>query len=645
MTTALLVVDVQKDYLLRDGLSPDREAFQSALGDLLASVRERGWPVIHVRTRVSQDGSDAMPHWHETQVSCIEGTVGAEPPAALEALPSEAVFFKRYYSAFEDPSLLTALRAANIDTVIVAGLYTHACVRSAVLDAYAHGFNVFVPNDAVASYDEAHAKMTLQWLHGRAANCLPAAEILSALSDPTPASLPQLQVWLHRNPSDWTEVLSEVALARESEITATVTRVAHSQRGWDELGQAERAQRLSAWRKRLAAQEKDWVNRLIREVGKPRIDAEGEVRYGLALLEFVCSQLREDPQREDNRVRYRPHGLVGLITPWNNPFAIPIGKIAPALGYGNGVLWKPALPASGLSLALYETLAHEGLSDAIGLLTGDAITGQLLVSARHIEAISFTGSITAGRQVVRLCSNFSRPLQAELGGNNAAIVLGDADVEAVAQDLATAMFSFAGQRCTAIRRVIVERSILESFSAALCAAVSALNVGFPEDVRTQVGPVISREIQTSLLASVQNAVASGGRVLIGGRVPPHCSSNGCWLEPTVISDASLEAPVFKDELFGPVVVLVPAKDLEEALILHNGVQHGLLGALFSSNKTSQIQFLAQAKAGILVINQARPAFASSGPFTGWKASGYGVPEHGRWNRDFYTKVQAVYAQQ
>jgi acyl-CoA reductase-like NAD-dependent aldehyde dehydrogenase len=204
------------------------------------------------------------------------------------------------------------------------------------------------------------------------------------------------------------------------------------------------------------------------------------------------------------------------------------------------------------------------------------------------------------------------------------------------------MFSFAGQRCTAIRRVIVHGDILVRFTDALCSAVSALAVGLPADPRTQMGPVIAKPRQANLLEIVRGAQASGGRVVTGGIAPPHCPESGCWVAPTIMTDLAPESPVATDELFGPVVALLPAKDLNEAIALHNRGEHGLVGALFSRARADISRFLAEAEAGILSINQARPPFAGSGPFVGWKASGFGVPEHGRWNRDFYTRVQAVY---
>lgn len=640
MKPALVLVDVQRDFLERADLAPTADELVAALAGLLAEARSRGWPVFHVHTRVRPDANDAMPHWRAPgRLLCVEGGDGALPPAELTPGPGEAVVVKRFYSGFEDGGLADGLRAAGADTVVVGGVHTHACVRATITDAYAAGFQVFLPTDGVASYDADHAARTLDWLGGRAARCLPIADVLAATADTATGNIP---TWTHRNPADATQVLGEVELAREAQVAVLVERIAHRQRDWGDTPLETCVSRLATWQALLEQHRDVWVETLIREVGKPRVDAEGEVRYGLNLLDNVIAQLRADDPFEHKRVRYRPHGAVGLITPWNNPFAIPIGKIAPALGYGNGVVWKPALPASGLSQALHKSLSEAGLGDVVGLLTGDGRTGELLAHEPRIAALSFTGSIPVGRRLARQCAGLMRPFQGELGGNNAAIVLADADLPAVAQDLAMAMFSFAGQRCTAIRRVIVERAVLAPFTQALVAAVEALTVGPPADLVTQVGPVISKDRQAALLAIVDQAVTAGGRLLTGGAAPAHLLADGCWIAPTVMTDLPPGSPVAEDELFGPVVALLPADDLDAALAIHNGGEHGLLGALFSHDKASQARFLAQAQAGLLVLNTSRPAFAGAGPFVGWKGSGYGVPEHGRWNRDFYTRVQAVY---
>lgn len=179
---ALLLIDMQRDFLARNGIIPAVPDLIANVAELLQQVRARGWPVCHIQTRVSADGSDWMPHWRRAgRADCIEGTQGAEPPPQLQPLPGEAVFAKRFFGAFDQPALAAALRRSAVDTVIVSGVHTHACVREAAVGAYAAGFDVMIAREAVGSYDPAHAEHTLGWLEGRVAQCLPTAALLAEL--------------------------------------------------------------------------------------------------------------------------------------------------------------------------------------------------------------------------------------------------------------------------------------------------------------------------------------------------------------------------------------------------------------------------------------------------------------------------------
>jgi len=614
--TALLLVDCQEDYLARDGLVPDRAPLVAAIAGALAAARAEGWPVFHVRT----DGTNAMPHRRSAPEAVI-GTPGGEPPDELRERPGEPVFHKRFFSAFDAAGLEDALRAKGVKRLLVAGVHSHACIQASVLDAYARGFEVTVGDDLVGSYDPAHASQALGWLDGRAASVRPSAAIFGTAPEP----------WQHRNPCDWDDVLGEIKVMSAAAVSDQATRL----RGLQPLPLAERAERLAGWHRQLAADRETWVEALVRDLGKPRADATSEVAYGLGLLAHVAQTLADEESGAGRRVRYRPHGIAGLVTPWNNPFAIPIAKLAPALGYGNAALWKPALPGSRIAEMLHASLAECGLGERVGLATGDSATGQAVLA--HADCLSFTGSAAVGRQIVALAGRRFIPVQAELGGSNAAIVDASADLDAAAADLAAAMFSFAGQRCTAIRRLVVLDAVFDAFIDRLVAEVDALRVGDPSDPATQVGPVIDKGRQQAFLA-----LANGATALAGGNVPAEVAEAGCWLAPTLLTDLPPNHPLLAREVFGPLAAIVRAPDLPAAIAAHNATDLGLVGALFSQDEAAQDRFLAEAEAGILSINRARPPFAAEGPFIGWKGSGYGTPEHGRWNRDFYARVQAVY---
>jgi aldehyde dehydrogenase (NAD+) len=338
----------------------------------------------------------------------------------------------------------------------------------------------------------------------------------------------------------------------------------------------------------------------------------------------------------------RAVGVVGLVTPWNNPLAIPVGKIAPAVGFGNGVVLKPAPQASGTALALLDGLARAGLPAGVANLvlgTGGAV--RALCREPRVAAVSVTGSLETGRLVAGIAAHAMKPLQAELGGNNAAVVLADADLERVVPDLVRAAFAFAGQRCTAIRRFVVERRIAARFEALAVDAIGSLRVGDPADPATEVGPLVSVAHRDRVCAAIDRARADGARLVVGGVVPPGLAA-GAWLAPALLADAAPASPIVQEETFGPVAVLQVAEDLEAALALANGVPQGLLQSVHTRDAAARARALAAAETGMVQLASGPLAVHPRAPFSAWKASGLGPPEHGVWDAAFYTRVQAVY---
>lgn len=642
MRAALLLVDLQQDYLNRAGLQPEAGQLVANVARLLQLCRDAAVPVLHAQTRVHADGSDRMPHWQrDRRWACVAGTPGALPPHQLAPLPGEPVFTKLFFNPFDNPELGAALAAREVDTLIIAGLYTHACVRAAVLDAYRLGYQVWLARDAVASTEPEHARLTLDYLEGRAAHCISSQEIAVRLALPT--ALVPLQTWPHRNPCDWDEILAEVPLMQARDVTQAVLRVQSRQPEWERSGILARAAKLHCWLEAMLVSKERWLELLVREVGKPVTNARAEFDYAIALLRHTLTNAGEEAEGGDGfQVRHRALGVVGLITPWNNPLAIPVGKLAPALLHGNAAVWKPAMQTTQLSGLLLETLAQAGLANVVALLSGDAGTGRLLTVQAEIAAISFTGSIAAGRSVAALCAAHGQALQAELGGNNAVIVLDCADVESVARQLAPALFSFAGQRCTAPRRLIVQASVMGRFEQALVRATAALKLGMPADAETQVGPLISREQQMRMEELTEAARTAGARVLCGGRIP-HGYAHGCWFEPTLVADVAADSALAQEESFGPVALLLAARDVDHALALNNAVPHGLVTTVFSDDETVLRRVTEAAQSGIVAVNQCPLEIDPAAPFGGWKASGMGPPEHGRWDRAFYTRPQALYS--
>ncbi len=592
----------------------------------LDDARAHDMAIFHVRTSAGPDGRNAMPHRREI-AEVIEGTPGAASPDVVAAQDGETIFIKRFFSAFDAPGLIETLADAGITCVRLAGVHTHACIQATALDAYARGFKVQIDPTLVGSDRPALAKQALDWIDGRA------AEVLSS-KDTTKC--------VHRQPTDASVILFDIPDCDATTIGEAVDRLRRAQpilQAWPLEG---RRARLKQLHERISQDRDLFIEALIRDVGKPRRDAAGEVNYGLALLSSVAATLDDHEQHADRLVRYRPIGIAGIITPWNNPFAIPLGKLAPALGYGNGVLWKPAPAGSGVAAMLHKSLESVGLGEFVERLDGGASTGRDLVSADGIGAISFTGSVPVGRAVIAEAGRRAIPVQAELGGSNAAIVDASADLTAAAADLATAIFSFAGQRCTAIRRIIVTDEIYDAFAAQLKSAVDLLRVAGPTDPASDMGPMIDAAARIRIAELIDDAIAQGADLVTGGTGEIPGCGGPCWLRPTILAGLPIGHPLLTEESFGPIATLLRIATFEEAIAVHNATEFGLVGVLYSSDENRRKEFLENAEAGMLSFNRARPAFSADGPFSGWKASGYGTAEHGRWNRDFYTRLQVVY---
>jgi acyl-CoA reductase-like NAD-dependent aldehyde dehydrogenase len=346
-------------------------------------------------------------------------------------------------------------------------------------------------------------------------------------------------------------------------------------------------------------------------------------------------------------VRHEPIGVIALISPWNNPVAIPAGKIAPALLYANTVVWKPAPAASRIAETMLECLRKSGVPEgAVQLLHGDHITAQNLAANENVDAVTITGSSHAGFALQEICARRVVPLQAELSGNNAAIVGDDADLSHAAAQIAWGAFGFAGQRCTANRRVIVRADRFEALLAELKHAAEKLVWGDPLEHGTEIGPVIHAEKREEHAQIIADAHNNGGvhrlELIHESRAREQWVSVGAYAQPVIACCDEPDHPLVQEETMSPLLVVQRAIDFDHALTLSNGVRHGLAAALFTQNTALQEKFLSESRAGILRLNTSTAGADITLPFGGWKASGIGPPEHGVGDSLFYTRMQAVY---
>jgi alpha-ketoglutaric semialdehyde dehydrogenase len=605
---------------------------------LLEGCRAREIDVAHIRTTVSRERDDRMPHWkRDERWICVEGTPGHEPPPELAPAPAEPVLDKRFFDPFGNGELDALLRSQGTGLLILTGVHLHGCIREAVLGAYERGVEVWVVADGVASDDPVHAAITRRYLERRAAQFLSVEEILARLDSPDRLATTSRDAGTVKPP--------------EREASPEIRRMAAagraSQPAWSAQPLGSRLEILARLAAALETQAEELADLMAGEIGKPIRYGATEVRRTSEMLAAIASHARNTgtEQFAGAELHRRPLGLVAIITPWNNPIYIPLGKIAPALAYGNAVLWKPAPAARSVALQVESLLAAAGLPPGVlGVVPGGRRTAEAAMADPAVAAVSITGSSAAGYTAQELCARRRIPLQAELGGNNAALVWTDADLEHAATDLAEGAFGQAGQRCTANRRVVVHRSRADELVELLHARTTALTWGDPHDRSVSVGPIVDAAARDRIAAAVDEAARHASLVDVphGAETPPNGAPPAAWYPPTIIGCDDPAAEIVQDETFGPVLVVQRADDWDHAMELVGGVSQGLAAALFSSSTELIERFQREAPAGIVKVNRSTVDAEVDVPFGGWKGSGIGPPEHGRFDRDFYTRPQVVY---
>jgi aldehyde dehydrogenase (NAD+) len=425
-------------------------------------------------------------------------------------------------------------------------------------------------------------------------------------------------------------------------VVAAASRARVAAAGWRSLPATERAAALGAAAAELERRAPEATSLVVREVGKPLSEARGEVARAVAILRYY-SQLALLPDGETMpaadpnallMARRRPVGVTALLTPWNFPIAIPVWKAAPSLAYGNATILKPASAAAACALLLHQILSAHLPPDVFQVVLGGAASAEPLLDQPAIAAVSFTGSVPVGRSVARRVNERGGRVQAEMGGQNPSIVLADADLDRAAANIAYASMGYAGQKCTATSRVIVEQGVYGEFRDRLVAAVEGLGVLDPSSPETLVGPVIDEGTRAEAL----EAVAAGGRVLTGGK---RLDSPGYYLAPTLVE---LDEPVgvlAKEEVFAPVAAVISAPTAEQAVQIANDVRFGLVAAVFTSDLGRALRISNQLEAGMVRVNAPTSGVDFNAPFGGSKESSLGPREQGLAAREFYTESKTI----
>ncbi len=460
-------------------------------------------------------------------------------------------------------------------------------------------------------------------------------------------SKPEAGIREIRNPSDVSETVGNVRLSGKAELFAAVGAARQAQPEWAALTGPERGECLFRMASVLEARAAELANLASREMGKPIAEMRGEVSRGVNLLRYYAAEgLRANgqmiPSSFANVKQYSirvPLGVAAIVTPWNFPVAIPIWKIAPALICGNAVVWKPAEHACLTAFKLAEIFAAARLpAGTVNLVIGKgSVIGQALLEEAPIDAVSFTGSTATGMRVAAAGAARNLKYQTEMGGKNAAVVLRDADLDAAVSSVVSGAFRSAGQKCTATSRIIVERAVYDEFAAKFAAVVSGLRMANALDERAYLGPVASRE-QFETVSGYAAAARADARIVA---VAPEAegTGEGYYIRPMIVEGVSADHPIVQEEVFGPLAVLLPAEDIDEAIGLVNRTVFGLSASVFTRNLTNAFRFLDEAEAGMVRVNQETGGVEYQAPFGGMKGSSSHTREQGQAALDFYTHLK------
>jgi len=449
------------------------------------------------------------------------------------------------------------------------------------------------------------------------------------------------------SPQDPSHVVAEAAVASAQDVAAAAGVAREAGRLWWRTPAPARAAALTAAANTLRAKASEAAALIVAEVGKPAVEATGEVARAVAILDYYaqgCYAALGDVLPPSGAgmlfTERRPHGVAGLITPWNFPLAIPLWKAAPALAAGNAVLLKPAPDAVGCAQWLAALLAESLPPKLFQVVPGGPGAGAAVVDTTDV--VSFTGSAAVGRQVAVAAAQRGVPVQAEMGGQNAAIVLPDADPQSAAAMIAGAAMGFAGQKCTATRRVVAvgDAARVAEVTEALTVAVRTLEPGDPAAAGVTVGPVITASAREKVLAAADAARASGARVLAGGAAIA-TGSGGWFVAPTLLDGIDPGHPVAQEETFGPLAVVLPARDADEAVRLAEGVRYGLVTSIHGRDLGAVLAAVQAVQTGLVKVNAPTTGVDFWAPFGGERDSSYGQREQGLAALDFYASTRTI----
>ena len=458
-------------------------------------------------------------------------------------------------------------------------------------------------------------------------------------------------VSLNRNPSDTGDVIGEYAQADRAQADAGIAAAKAAFPAWSTGPIQERANILDRAGSEIIAR-KDELGRLLsREEGKTLPEGIGEaMRAGQIFKFFAGEVVRQSGEHLasvrpgiDIDVTREPVGVVGIITPWNFPIAIPAWKIAPALAYGNTVVMKPADLVPGCAWAIADILARAGIPAGVfNLAMGrGSVVGEALVASPDVNALSFTGSVATGRAIAAKAIARMAKLQLEMGGKNPLVVLDDADLPTAVNCAVQGAFFSTGQRCTASSRLIVTAGIHDRFVAAVTDKLKTLKVDDALAAGTDIGPVVDQSQLDQDLSYLDIGRGESAKLATGGERVKR-EKDGYYLTPALFTEATNAMRISREEIFGPVACVIRAKDYDDALALANDTEFGLSSCIVTTSLKHATHFKRHAQAGMVMVNVPTAGVDYHVPFGGRKGSSYGPREQGRYAAEFFTTVKTAY---
>ncbi|MBO0999782.1 aldehyde dehydrogenase family protein [Bacillus sp. SD075] len=454
------------------------------------------------------------------------------------------------------------------------------------------------------------------------------------------------------NPAD-KEPVGYVQSSTEDDLNKAVASADKAKRDWRRLGQSARGQILFKTANILEENLDEIAETMTREMGKTLPEAKGETARGVAILRYYAGEgMRKDgdviPSSDKDALMFTkrtPLGVVGIITPWNFPIAIPIWKMAPALVYGNSIVWKPATEGAVTAAKVMECFTKAGFPEGVvNFITGKGSTiGQGLIDHPLLNAITFTGSEGVGQSVAKSASARGIKYQLEMGGKNPVIVTKDANIDQAVEAVISGGFRSSGQKCTASSRVVVESSVYDEFKQKLVKKAAEITVGNGLQEGIWMGPCASESQFNTVIEYIEKGKREGAKLIHGGEVLTGGDyDRGFFITPAIFEEVTSEMEIAQAEIFGPVIALIKASDLVEAIDLANNTKYGLSASIFTSNISSILEFIDEIEAGLVRINAESAGVELQAPFGGMKASSTGSREQGEAAKEFYTAIKTVF---